>query len=184
MKYFIFIVSIITFLSVLCNAQDKNPFISFGLNGGSLISINSGNTDEYKNGYIYGLQVAFNFNKHISITFDCDYAIRQKKKFPQTEFYDEHIQEYALGVRYVPLNTRLTPFGELQLEYIGYKRPDAPLIVNHETFANLEFHGGVNIGAGAQYSVFKQLDAVFRIKFNTYNFVGISAGVNYNINLK
>lgn len=133
---------------------------------------------ERNSAFFTEFELAFNFNKHLSISLNYDFASTQTKDNRYSNFYEENIRGVALGLRYSPFKTRFKPYCEGQFIIFGSSSPNKPIIESEWKMGS--FGAGVNFGVGAKYSIIKQLDAFLKTKFNRF-FYTITVGLNFNL---
>jgi hypothetical protein len=179
MKFIYFFLLLLLFLlPELSFSQEENDMcLALGAHTGIMPHKTREDGFERNSAVFTELEVAFNFNRRISISFNYDFASPQTRTNQDSNYYSEDIKGIALGLRYSPLKTRLKIFCEGQFFIFG---STGPVMTKESEWKLGSFGAGVNYGIGAKYSIIKQLDAFLKTKFNRY-FYTITLGLNFNL---
>jgi hypothetical protein len=175
---YLLIISLILLFPVFAFSQEENDMsLAFGIHTGIMPHKTREDGFERNTASFTELEVAFSFNRRISIAFNYDFAAAQTRDNQYTNFHDEKIKGIALGLRYSPLKTRLKIFCEGQFIIFGSASDKKPIEAEWKMGS---FGAGVNYGVGAKFSIIKQLDAFLKTKFNRF-FYTITLGLNFNL---
>jgi hypothetical protein len=146
MKKHLLILFLISFPVFGFSQEDDDPCLAFGVHVGNMFGkTREEDGFERKSGVYTELELAFNFNRRISIVFNYDITSTEAKDNRNSRFYDEDIKLVALGLRYSPLKTRLKIYIEGQGFLVGSKTSKRP--VQAEAIWG-SFGAGVSFGIG------------------------------------
>jgi opacity protein-like surface antigen len=147
-----------------------------------------GNQSEgYKTGGRFGLDLGFRINKEVSVHGTFGYSILAPKT--QTTL-NSHIIDYTVGPRYHFVNRNLSSSIFADVGAGGYS-----LITDTPTnpppgFTSSQTNFGVNAGIGADLAISKAMDIVVATRYHTIfgsgssgntSFVGITAGLLFSV---
>lgn len=184
MKTFLVILLLLIFTSV-ANSQSRYPYWSVDVNGGGTLPVGSFG-DGYDISGNVGADVVYHIDPYWAVYGNGTYNFLRVKNSTSTSPTTSYV-EATVGPRYYFSQKKVKAYGEAGVGLYMFNM-GSTIVNNISISSSSESNLGMNIGAGVEVPISKDIDLTGKAKYHvvftsgsTTTYTGIYGGVNFRI---